>query len=59
MNNKNYNLKKIKNLPSFKDDLKEKLKNPEFKEGFVLASKRLDLASEIIEARKKAKLSQV
>ncbi len=46
-------------MPSVKDDLKDKLKNPEFKEGFVLASKRLDLASEIIDARKKAKLSQV
>lgn len=59
MSAKNYNLKKIKSLPCFQEGLREKLKNPEFKEGFDLASKRLDLAYEITEARKKAKMTQI
>ncbi|MFC1613401.1 helix-turn-helix domain-containing protein [Patescibacteria group bacterium] len=59
MKTKKYNFKKIKSLPSFDEDLKEKLKNTEFKEGFALASKRLELAYEIMAARKKAKMSQI
>ncbi len=35
-----YNLEKIKKLSSFDDHLKEKLKDPKFKQGFILASKR-------------------
>lgn len=58
MKTKDYNLKKIKSLPSFDDDLKEKLKNFAFKDGFDLASKRLDLAYKIAIARKKAKMTQ-
>lgn len=58
MKNKKYNLKKIKNLPCFDGDLKEKLKNPEFKEGFDLALRRWELANEIMTARKKADLTQ-
>ena len=59
MNDKKYNLKKIKNLHSFDDDLKEKLKNKEFKKGFDLALKRWSLAHEIMSAREKAKMTQV
>lgn len=55
---KKYNLKKIKALPTFDDDLREKLRDPEFKKGFNLALKRLELAREIMMTRKKAKLSQ-
>lgn len=58
MSNKKYNLKKIKCLRSFDDDLKEKLKNPKFKKGFDLALKRWDLAHEITTAREKAKMTQ-
>ncbi|PIR13301.1 transcriptional regulator [Candidatus Falkowbacteria bacterium CG11_big_fil_rev_8_21_14_0_20_39_10] len=58
MSSKKYNLKKIKSLPTFEDDLKEKLKDPKFKQGFDLAYKRWGIAREIIEARKKAKMTQ-
>lgn len=58
MSNKKYNLKKIKNLPSFDDDLNKKLKNPKFKKGFNLALKRLELAHDIMSAREKAKMTQ-
>lgn len=58
MSNKKYNFKKIKNLPRFNDDLEEKQKNPEFKEGFDLALRRWDLAHEIMLARKKTNLTQ-
>lgn len=58
MSDKKYNLKKVKSLPSFDDDLKEKLKDPKFKKGFNLALKRWDLAHEIMAARKKAKMTQ-
>lgn len=59
MSNKKYNLEKIKTLPSFDDDLKDKLKNPKFKKGFDLAFKRWDLAHEIMTARRKAKMTQI
>lgn len=58
MNNKKYNFQKIKNLPDFDDDLKEKLKNPKFKKGVSLALKRWDLAHEIMLERKRAKITQ-
>jgi len=59
MKTKKYNLKKIKNLPSFDDDLKEKLKDLKFKEGFDLALRRWELACEIMAERKKAKMTQI
>ncbi|MBU4331699.1 helix-turn-helix transcriptional regulator [Patescibacteria group bacterium] len=59
MNSKKYNLKKIESLPSFEDDLKEKLKNPKFKKGFGLSLKRWDLTHEIMTARKRAKMTQM
>ncbi len=53
-----YNLQKIKQLPKFEDVLKKKLKDPEFKKGFELAKKRIELSHEIMMARKQAKLTQ-
>jgi ribosome-binding protein aMBF1 (putative translation factor) len=58
MNNKKYNIKKIKNLPNFEEDLSKKLKDKKFKKGFEVALKRLELAQEIMSAREKAKMTQ-
>ncbi|MCK5211409.1 helix-turn-helix transcriptional regulator [Candidatus Parcubacteria bacterium] len=58
MSKKKYNLAKIKKLTKFDDVLNEKLKDPEFKKGFNLALKRLELAHEIMSAREKAKMTQ-
>jgi len=57
--NKQYNLKKIQKLSTFDDDLSAKLKNPEFKKRHYIALKRLELAHEIMLARKKAKMTQI
>lgn len=58
MKNKQYNLEKIKKLAQFKDDLKEKLKDPEFKKRHILAIQRLELAHKIMASRKKSKMTQ-
>ncbi|MCK5510815.1 helix-turn-helix transcriptional regulator [Candidatus Parcubacteria bacterium] len=51
------NSKKIK-LLSFDDLLKQELKNPEFKKGFELETKKLEMSLAIINLRKKKKISQ-
>ncbi len=56
--NRRYNLTKIKKLSKFNDDLNDKLKNSSFKKRHFLILRRLELAHEIMLARKKAKLTQ-
>lgn len=54
-----YDPKKIKKYTSsFNEHLKKELKDPKFKQGFDSAYKRWGIAREIIEARKKAKMTQ-
>jgi len=50
--------KKIENLIDFDDILKEKLKNPEFKRHYDEYGKQLEIAYQILQLRKKKKLSQ-
>lgn len=45
-------------LLSFDEVLKKELKNPEFRKGFELEKKKLQLSLDIIKLRKKQKLSQ-
>lgn len=57
-NKKQYNLTKIKKLSKFDDDLKGRLKNKEFAKRHILMLKRMELAHEIMLARKNANLTQ-
>ena len=49
--------KKIK-LLSFDDLLEQELKDPEFKKGFELETKKLEMSLAVINLRKKKKISQ-
>jgi len=49
--------KKIK-LLSFDEVLKKELKDPEFKRGFELEKKKLEISLDIIELRKQKRISQ-
>ena len=51
------NSKKIK-LLNFDDLLKQELKDPEFKKGFEIEKKKLEMSLAIINLRKKKKISQ-
>jgi ribosome-binding protein aMBF1 (putative translation factor) len=50
--------KKIEDLIDFDDYLKEELKNPEFKRLFDDYGRQLEIAYQILQLRKKKKLSQ-
>jgi len=49
--------KKIK-LTSFDEILKKEIKDPEFRRGFEMEKKKLEISLAIIELRKKQKISQ-
>ena len=53
-----YNMEKIRALPTFEDDLKEQLRNPEFRRLYKIARRRLDVSHRIMMERKKARLTQ-
>jgi len=48
----------IKKLPSFREDLKERLKNPKFKKAWKESEPEYLLSCQIIEKRLKKKMSQ-
>lgn len=50
--------KKIEDLIDFDDYLKEELKNPEFKKHYDEYGRQLEIAYQILQLRKKKKLSQ-
>lgn len=51
--------KKIEDLIDFDDYLKEELKNPEFKKHYDEYGRQLEIAYQILQLRKKKKLSQI
>ncbi len=55
---KQYDLVKIKKLSKFDDDLNGRLKNEKFARRHILTLKRMELAHEIMLARKNANLTQ-
>jgi ribosome-binding protein aMBF1 (putative translation factor) len=58
MNNKKYDIKKIKKLTSFDEVFKKDLKTAKGRKNFDFALKRLDLSHKIATSRLKAKMTQ-